>query len=194
MVDLDMDRFEDIVDNHIRLRGIERTINQVVFPFLERIGILWITSHINPAQEHLVSNIIRQKLIVGIDSVTTSLKVDKTILLFLPEGEHHELGMLFMYFLLKSRGVSTIYLGANVPLHDVEYVVNLKKPDYLFSHLTAVAYSFNFDRFLATMTKKFTGIPIVISGMLTQTYERKIPMQITFKRSFSEVIEFIATL
>lgn len=194
MVDLDMDRFEDIVDNHIRLRGIERTINQVVFPFLERIGILWITSHINPAQEHLVSNIIRQKLIVGIESVTTSLKVDKTILLFLPEGEHHELGMLFMYFLLKSRGVATIYLGANVPLHDVEYVVNLKKPDYLFSHLTAVAYNFNFDRFLATMTKKFAGIPIVISGMLTQTYERKIPMQINFKRSFSEVMEFIATL
>lgn len=194
MVDLDTEKLEDILDNYIRNRGIERTITQIIFPFMEKIGILWVTNHINPAQEHLVSNIIRQKLIVGIESATTSLKVQKTILLFLPEGEYHELGMLFMYYLLKSRGVSTIYLGANVPLCDVEYVVNLKKPNYLYSHLTAVGHSFNFDKFILTITKKFAGTPIIISGILTQSYERKIPPQINFKKSFSEVMEFVSAL
>ena len=194
MVDLDIDKLENIIDNYIRTKGIERSITQIIFPFMEKIGILWITNHINPAQEHLVSNIIRQKLIVGIESVSTTLKIDKTILLFLPEGEYHELGMLFMYYLLKSRGVSTIYLGANVPLNDVEYVINLKKPDYLYSHLTAVGHSFNFDKFIATITKKFTGTPIIISGLLTQSYERKIPQHITFKKSFSEVMEFVSAL
>ncbi|MCW3093075.1 MAG: MerR family transcriptional regulator [Ferruginibacter sp.] len=194
MVDLDVDKLEDILDNYIRARGIERTIVQLIFPFMEKIGILWITSHINPAQEHLVSNIIRQKLIVGIESVSSSLKVNKTILLFLPEGEHHELGILFMYYLLKSRGVSTIYLGANIPLRDVEYVVNLKKPDYLYSHLTSLGHNFNFDKFLQLITKKFVGIPIVISGLLTQSYEKKIPQHINFKKSFTEVMEFVSTL
>ncbi|MEO6729718.1 MAG: MerR family transcriptional regulator [Ferruginibacter sp.] len=194
MVDLDTEKLEDILDNYIRNRGIERTITQIIFPFMEKIGILWVTNHINPAQEHLVSNIIRQKLIVGIESANTSLKVHKTILLFLPEGEYHELGMLFMYYLLKSRGVSTIYLGANVPLCDVEYVVNLKKPHYLYSHLTAVGHNFNFDKFILTITKKFAGTPIIISGILTQSYERKIPPQINFKKSFSEVMEFVSAL
>jgi MerR family transcriptional regulator, light-induced transcriptional regulator len=99
-----------------------------------------------------------------------------------------------MYYLLKSRGVSTIYLGANVPLNDVEYVVNLKKPDYLYSHLTSVGHNFNFDKFIAAITKKFAGTPIIISGILTNTYEKKIPQQINFKKSFSEVMEFVAAL
>jgi DNA-binding transcriptional MerR regulator len=194
MVDLDMDKLEDLLDNYIKSRGIERTITQIIFPFMERIGILWVTNHINPAQEHLVSNIIRQKLIVGIESVSTSLKINKTILLFLPEGEYHEIGMLFMYYLLKSRGVATIYLGANVPLHDVEYVVNLKKPNYLYSHLTSVGHNFNFDKFILSITKRFAGTPIIISGLLTQSYERKIPQQINFKKTFSEVMEFVSAL
>lgn len=192
MVDLNIERLEDILDDHIRIRGIERTIIQVIFPYMEKIGILWLTNHINPAQEHLVSNIIRQKLIVGIEGIVTSLKVNKTVLLFLPEGEYHELGMLFMYFLLKSRGVSIIYLGANVPLNDVEYVVNLKKPDYLYSHLTSVGHNFNFDKFISNITKKFNGTPIIISGMLTNNYEKKIPTHINFKKSFPEVMEFVS--
>jgi DNA-binding transcriptional MerR regulator len=194
MVDLDMEKLEDMLDHHIQTKGIERTITQIIFPFMEKIGILWVTNHINPAQEHLVSNIIRQKLIVGIESVSTSVKVHKTVLLFLPEGEFHEIGMLFMYYLLKSRGVSTIYLGANVPLHDVEYVVNLKKPQYLYSHLTTAGHNFNFDKFILAITKRFASTPIIISGQLTQSLEKKMPQQVNFKKSFSEVMEFVSGL
>jgi DNA-binding transcriptional MerR regulator len=192
MVDIDIDTLEAILDKYIAARGIERAIIQVIFPFLEKIGILWLTNHINPAQEHLVSNIIRQKLIVGIDGIVTSLKVNKTVLLFLPEGEYHELGLLFMHYLLKSRGVNSIYLGCNVPLKDVEYVAKLKKPDYLYSHLTTVGQSFNFDKFISTVSKRFPRITVIVSGKLTCTYEKKIRPPVNFKRSFAEVMEFVA--
>jgi MerR family transcriptional regulator, light-induced transcriptional regulator len=194
MVDLDIDKFEIILDNYIIARGIERSISQIIFPFLEKIGILWLTSHINPAQEHLVSNIIRQKLIVGIESVVSSIDLKKTILLFLPEGEYHELGLLFLYYILKSRGAKVLYLGANVPMDDVEYVAKLKNPDYLFSHLTTVGHNFSFDRFLNGITKRFSGTPMIISGQLTHTYEKKIPPSINFKKSFSEMMEFVGGL
>jgi MerR family transcriptional regulator, light-induced transcriptional regulator len=194
MVDIDIERLEVILDKFIVARGIEKTITQIIFPFLEKIGILWLTNHINPAQEHLVTNIIRQKLIVGIDGIKTSIKVNKTILLFLPEGEYHELGLLFMYYLLKSRGIATLYLGSNVPLKDIEYVVKLKKPDYLYSHLTTVGQNFNFDRFLANITQKFTGIPIIISGQLTLSYQKKIQSPLNFKKSFGEVMDFVSGL
>jgi MerR family transcriptional regulator, light-induced transcriptional regulator len=194
MIDLDIDKFELILGNYIIARGIERSISQIIFPFLEKIGILWLTSHINPAQEHLVSNIIRQKLIVGIESVVSSVDLKKTILLFLPEGEYHELGLLFLYYILKSRGAKVVYLGANVPLDDVEYVAKLKTPDFLFSHLTTVGHNFSFDRFITNITKKFSGIPIIISGQLTHTFEKKIPPSINFKKSFQEVMEFVGSL
>jgi len=194
MIDMDMEKLEDILDNYILARGIERTITQIIFPYMERIGVLWLTNHINPAQEHIVTNIIRQKLIVGIEGVSTSLKVNKTVLLFLPEGEYHELGMLFMYYLLKSRGVNVIYLGCNVPINDVEYVVKLKKPNYIYSHITSVGHKFNFEKFINNLLKKFVSTPVIISGQFTNTYEKKIPPQINFKKSFSEVMEFVSGL
>ncbi len=194
MVDLDMDKFENMVDRYISAKGIEKTIVQILFPFLEKIGILWQTNHINPAQEHLVTNIIRQKLIVGIEGVKTSLKVDKSVLLFLPEGEYHEVGLLFVYYLLKSRGASIVYLGANIPLIDVEYVVRLKSPDYIFSHITSLANKFNFEKFITALSKKFTGTPIILSGQLIRSYQKKLPSTIKIKRSFPETMEFISGL
>ncbi|HMO61344.1 MAG TPA: MerR family transcriptional regulator [Ferruginibacter sp.] len=194
MVDLDMENFEEILDKYILSRGIERSITQIIFPFLEKIGVLWLTNHINPAQEHLVSNIVRQKLIVGIEGASSSLSINKSVLLFLPEGEYHEMGLLFIYYLLKSRGVPVIYLGANIPLQDVEYVAKLKKPAYLYTHLTCCGQNFNLDKFINGITKKFPTTPIVLSGRLSQAYEKKIPAQINFKKSYQEVVEFIASI
>lgn len=194
MIDLDIDRFEKTLDEHIRVRGIEKAITQIIFPFLEKIGVLWMTDHINPAQEHLVSNIIRQKLMIGIESTGSVVSVDKTLLLFLPEGEHHELGLLFTYYLLKSRGVRVLYLGANVPLKDLEFVIKLKRPDHVYTHLTSLAHNFNFERFLLRFSSILHDTDAIISGLMTQQYKKEIPAKIQFKRSLNEVMEYIGSL
>ncbi|MCU0322605.1 MAG: MerR family transcriptional regulator [Chitinophagaceae bacterium] len=194
MVDLNIEDFELVLDKYIQTKGIERTITQIIFPFLERIGILWLTNHINPAQEHLVTNIIRQKLIVGIEGANSHFTVNKTLLLFLPEGEHHELGLLFMYYLLKSRGIKVLYIGANAPLKDIEYVAKLKKPDYLYCHLTSVANNFNFEKFLNNYHQRINGYKLIVSGLLTQGYKKSVPPNIEFKKSLSEVMEYISSL
>ncbi len=194
MVDMELEGFEAILEEHIRTKGIEKTIHQIIFPFMERIGVLWITGHINPAQEHLVSNIIRQKLIVGTEAVSPMFTLKKVGLLFLPEGEYHELGLLFIQYLLKSRGLYVYYLGANVPMDDVEYVVKHKQPDFIYTHLTSVSSVFNFDKFIQQSLKRFGQTPLIISGRLAATYEHKIPSEIHFKRSLQEVTSFISDL
>lgn len=194
MIDLDMEGFEKILSNYIAAKGIERTVVQVIFPFLEKTGILWQTGRINPAQEHLVTNIIRQKLIVGIETTVSHIRLGKTFLLFLPEGEHHELGLLFMYYLLKSRGATTLYLGTNVPVKDVEHVVRVKKPDIIFVHLTANGSGFNLEKFLQQVQLRFQGTNTVISGQVTQAYKKRIPQFVHFKRSLSEVMEYFSSL
>ncbi|MEO6488764.1 MAG: B12-binding domain-containing protein, partial [Ferruginibacter sp.] len=194
MIDLDMVSLERSIDKFIKERGIEKAITQIIFKFLEKIGILWLTNHINPAQEHLVSNMIRQKLIVGIDTVSSPIILNRSVLLFLPEGEYHELGLLFMHFILKSRGVKVIYLGSSIPLQDVSYLVELKRPDYLYCHLTTVGQNFNFDKFLYNLCKKVAGTPIIVSGQLTNTYTKKIHPPVYFKRTLDEVMEFVGSL
>lgn len=194
MVDLNLEKFEQVLDNYILARGIEKSITQIIFPFLEKIGILWITNHINPAQEHLVTNIIRQKLIVGIESVRTHLQSDQLVLLFLPEGEHHEMGLLFIYYLLKSKGVKVLYLGSNVPIKDLEFVIKVKAPTQIFTHLTSVAHNFSLERFLNTITTKLPNTPLIVSGLLAQQYKKKLPANVALKQSLPEVMEFITSL
>jgi len=194
MVDLEPDRFEDVLDHYIRARGIDKAISYLIFPFLDKIGILWLADNINPAQEHLVTNIIRQKLIVGIESTVSHVVVDRKVILFLPEGEYHELGLLYIYYLLKSRGVHAFYLGANVPLRDLEYITSLKKPDYLYSHISCIRSSFNFDKFLQQLNQRLPGVTFIASGIVARAHIKKTHPKVQFKRSLQEVMEFVATL
>ncbi len=193
MIDLETDKFEATVNKYIRLNGIEKCIKEIIFPFLEKIGILWQTGHIMPAQEHFVTNIIRQKLIVAIDSVPCNPE-GRPCLLFLPEGEYHELGLLFLCYLVKSRGSKVIYLGANVPMGDVQSIVNTMKPDLAFIHLTSTSQNFNFEKLLRNIEAKMNGISTIISGYPTRHYSKEVPACVSFKKTFPEVMEFVTSL
>ena len=194
MVDLDIAAFEAILDDHINTKDIDKTILQVIFPFLEKIGMLWVTNNINPAQEHLVSNVIRQKIIIGIENTNSYLKVNKTALLFLPEGEHHEMGLLFAHYILKARGFNILYMGTDTPLGDVAFIVSRKKPDLVYTHLISLPANFNFDKFLSAIGIMGTSTPIILSGPLINYYKKDLPPNIHFKHSLTEVIESLSSI
>ena len=194
MVDLDISGFEKIIDKQIAANGIEKVTLRIIFPFFERIGILWQTGHINPAQEHLTTNIIRQKLIVGIDQAKPVLKIKRSFLLFLPEREHHELGLLLVYYLLKKRGAEVFYIGANVPLKDAQFVNDTKKPDFIYIHLTSTSAGFNFEKFIKQTSEKISKPKIIISGFPTHGYKKVLPKNVEFKHSLVELVEFISSL
>lgn len=189
MIDLDVDSFEGLLTDEISVRGIDAVINDVIFPFLEKIGILWLTNNINSAQEHLVTNIIRQKLLVGIDVTVSQVKSNKSALLFLPEGEHHEVGLLYVNYFLKSHGIKVFYLGADVPLADLEFIVKAKSPDYLYTHLT-VAHNYNVERLFSNLYYRIKETPVIISGPVTSHYKKTIPPNFHFKKSLQEVKDF----
>jgi DNA-binding transcriptional MerR regulator len=194
MVELRVDEFESLLTTYINSNSFEEAVRFIIFPFLERIGILWQTNHINPAQEHLVSNIIRQKVIVAIDELSPGERMDKMVLLFLPENEHHELGLLFSYYLIRKQGVGVLYLGASVPLRDLHFIVERKNPAYLYSHITSLANPLKFEKFLAGLQNQVKNLPVIISGHVAQAYRKPAPSNIAFKRSLSEVEEFVASL
>lgn len=192
MIDLNSSAFEKSVDEYIDANGIEKAIKNLIFPFLNKVGILWMTSHVRVAQEHLISNIVRQKLIRGIEDVKVKTNGAKAIVLFLPNGEYHELGLLYVHYLLKLKGRDTIYLGADVPLEELAYVCNTKQPVILYTHLTSLPSRFDFEKFLSVVRQNTNNTPLVISGRITQDYTKKIPAGVSFGRSLEEVIEQLA--
>jgi DNA-binding transcriptional MerR regulator len=103
MLDLDEQAFEKLLSTSFLQMGIEKTMIQVVFPFFRSIGIMWQTGSINPAHEHFITNIIRQKLIVAIDGQNARMDGwGKKYMLFLPEGEFHEIGLLFANYAIRA--------------------------------------------------------------------------------------------
>ena len=194
MVSLNMANFERQMDTYIGQKGIEKTIIEIIFPFMERVGILWITNHINPAQEHLATNVIRQKIILGIEKLPPVLHYSKRIVLFMPEGEYHEIGLLYVHFLLKQRGFYVDYLGANVPMVDLRYLSEFHKVDYLYCHLTSPANNFKIHKFFDQLAEVSKIIPIVISGQLAQAYKGQIAGNIQLKRTLSETISFLESI
>src|SRR5688572_16994258 len=116
MIELDEEMFDRSFNQAVLQLGFEKAMLQIVYPFLERIGILWQTNNINPAHEHFISNLIRQKLIVAIDGQLVRKTENATrFILFLPEGELHEIALLFMNYLLRSRHFRVLYLGQSLP-------------------------------------------------------------------------------
>ena len=194
MVSLNMANFERQMDTYIGQKGIEKTIIEIIFPFMERVGILWITNHINPAQEHLATNVIRQKIILGIEKLPSVLNYSKRIVLFMPEGEYHEIGLLYVHFLLKQRGFYVDYLGTNVPMIDLKYLSEFHKVDYLYCHLTSPAKNFKIHKFFDQLSEVSKIIQIVISGQLAQAYKGQIAGNIQLKRTLAETISFLESI
>lgn len=166
MLELDEVRFDQQLTNNIKMFGMEETITQIVYPFLQHIGILWQTNTINPAQEHFITYLIRQKLVVAIDeigSVPTKPGYKKFILC-LPEGELHELSLLFACYLVKLSGHKCIYLGQSLPLCDLAEVQAVHKADFIFTIITSTPCLDDVEPYLERMSHLLPEATIWITG------------------------------
>ncbi len=165
MVEMDEDKFETQLTEFIKRDGFEDAMLHVIYPFFDKIGVLWQTGNITPAQEHFVSNIVRQKVIVAIDGLAkNTIPESKLFLLFLPEGELHEIGLLFTNYLLRKYGHKVIYLGQSLPLKDLAYVVRNRKPDYLLTYITSPIDG-GIKEYIHAMQKTCPDRPVYVAGM-----------------------------
>ena len=194
MIDMRNIDFEKLLNDHIRDFGIEKTITEIMFYFLEKVGILWHTNHILPVQEHVVSNIVRQKILSAIDVLPLVHKQAPVFLLFLPEDEHHEMGLLYVYYLLRKRKIPAIYLGTSTPLKDVQFLFENRVPDYLYLHLTSFPRRHNLPNYLSTLSKHFPDTKILLSGSAIRDYQKALASNITKFQSLEEVISYIRTV
>ena len=166
MVELDEYKFDKILSRYIMHEGFENAVIKVIFPFFEKIGLLWQTGSINPAHEHFVSNLFRQKLMVAIDNIVVpESKENKKFILFLREGEYHELALLFYNYLIKKSGKPVYYLGNSVPIGDLEETVKMIQPDFLFTSLTSSLNKTEVKDYIDNLSKSFPKQKIFVTGL-----------------------------
>ncbi len=163
----------------------------MLYPFFFFFCIMWQTGTITPAQEHFISNLVRQKIIVAIDSIVSSDHPQaKTFMLFLPEKELHEIGLLFMNYCIKKRGHKAIFLGSMLPLDSLIKALKIKHPDYLVTTTSSPIEAHPASKYLTELSKNFRGDKIILS---TNIYNQqpKFPDSIKIVQSITEFISEI---
>ncbi len=187
MIEMDENKFEKIFNTAVINLGFEEAVIKIMYPFFEKIGILWQIGTINPAHEHFISNLIRQKLIVAIDGlISAPVSNDKLFLLYLPEGEFHELGLLFYYYLIKKAGHKVIYLGQTVPIEGVREAIKLKKVDYIVTAFVTALNENEYTDYLINLSEGFKVRQIFVSGLQTNSFNSKLPEIIKVVRNIAD--------
>ena len=191
MLELDEDRFEKILSTNILQIGFERTMLNLIYPFFQKIGILWQTGAITPAQEHFISNLVRQKIIVAIDGqVVHSTNYNKKYLLYLPENELHEMSLLFSSYIIKSRNNKVIYIGQNVPHNDLIQIYKDHNPDYLLTVFTTSPTVNHTQAYIYKISDSFKNSTVLISGHQVVGQDMDLPGNIMLLNKLQDLIEF----
>lgn len=191
MIELDEARFVQLFNNCVLRFGFEQSVLNVLFPFFQKIGIMWQTGVINPAQEHFVSNIVRQKIIAATDSLPVIINPNKPkVLLLLPESELHEISLLFYNYALKSREYATVYLGQAVPLESLTRIADITKPQVIISVIT----NSTGNLVLQSIIQKFEtvkNVKFLLSGASVIKHTEKLPKRIESFRDLNHLFELI---
>jgi len=186
--------FSEILSGCIEEMGLTRTMDVVLFPFMKRIGMLWQTGTIDPSHEHFASNLIRDRLIVEIDKVEKPVKKHtKRFLLFLPEAEMHETGLLFARYLLKKCGMDTLYLGQEIPYSDVKKVILSYRPDYAFIVLTSLNLGKDVNKIIRKVMDHL-DVPLLVAGSLISEFDILVQDQLKPLKNVCDIVEFLEEL
>ena len=166
MIEIDEFKFESILNASIMKLGFETTVFDILYPLFERIGVLWQIGSINPAQEHFISNLIRRKMLVAIDALPPANGNDtKQFILYLPEWELHEIGLLLYEYLIRKKGHKVIYLGQSLPMDDLVSISRTKSTDYILTSFTSPLPKNELRSYLETLANNFLDQTIFISGI-----------------------------
>ncbi|PWT95258.1 MAG: hypothetical protein C5B52_18240 [Bacteroidetes bacterium] len=189
-VDFDQERFEKIFHNIILYFGFEKSFLYVVYPFLVKIGLLWVTGNIVPAQEHFASNIIRKKIILATDGLENAkVQTHKKVIIFAPQEEHHELPLLLMQYLMKKNGITNVYLGTGKSWNDLHDYVEILKPTHLYCHIVTNLTEFSSDELVRKLCENYPDLQIVLSGPFV-TQITILPKNLLLLNSLDEILEF----
>jgi DNA-binding transcriptional MerR regulator len=186
--------FSEILAGCIDEMGLIKTMDIILFPFMKRVGMLWQTGAIDPSHEHFASNLIRDRIIVEIDKLEKPENPKpKRFLLFLPEAEMHETGLLFARYLLKKCGQDTLYLGSEIPYQDLKKVVESYKPDYSFIVLTSLNLGKDINKIIGKVMDNL-DVPLLVAGSLISEFDILANDQLTPLKNVCDMVDFLEDL
>lgn len=168
------EEFSKILAHCFNIYGVLSAYKNIVYPLINRVGLMWTANLLPPAQEHFMTNLIRQKIFASIDLLPSNNNYKETWVLLLPEDEFHEIGLLFSYYLLKINNVNVVYLGSNVPVNTLNVSLNELNPDNVLMFLVHNNHVSKPQNYLESINSKKIKGKIYISGLTKMIKQLKL--------------------
>lgn len=164
-IDLDEVSFRSAVDSVLLHLGLERAMALVLYPFFQKVGMLWVTGNIVPAQEHFATNIIRNKIILATSRIKAkNMVANCKYLIFCPQGEFHEIPVLFVQYILRQRGIPSVYFGVNTDMDQISDFLEKNEATHLFLHLITNFTHLEPGTLLSDLHLRFPKLNILAAG------------------------------
>lgn len=178
--------FDELLSKYIKNYGLKSTYVDVLYPLLVRLGLMWRKDSICAAQEHFLSNIIRQKIAVAINEIPYPQENATKWLLFLPQEEEHEIGILFAHYLLRQHGQQVIYLGSRVPMKSVEQAIAANDIQHILLFMVNVKQRIYAQNYIDSLSANNIGIQIHLAGSGKLLADLQLPKNVNWIKGIEE--------
>ena len=189
-LNFDKYQFEKTFNTGILKLGMQNTIEKVLFPTLNKIGVLWQSEEINPAQEHFFSSMVKQKMFSAIDAIQEPEKSSTRCILFLPEEEDHEIGLLYFNYLLLKGGAKTIYLGTRMPLINIIDSEKIIQPTHIIFFIIKLLPIEEIEKYIKEIAKSLPNQTIILCGNPEYNAKIKLPLNVRYLASPDEAKKY----
>lgn len=194
MINFDQTSFSNTYNGLLAENSFREIFKEFFIPLLNELGLLWQTDTITPAHEHFITAMIKQKILVNIDKIQTNepTKKEKTFVLYLPEGEIHDIGLLYVNYEIIIRGYKSVYLGQSIPQKNLAELLRNADNLCFLSYFTVAPTQEKVEKYIndfGELIKDYQNPSFWIIGKQTiHVDQTKLPKYINIFTSIEELI------
>jgi DNA-binding transcriptional MerR regulator len=193
LIELDNFKFESILNTNIKQLGLEKTMLEVIYPFLEKLGILWISGSINQVHERYLNYLVKQKIIGEIDKIPPVKGINnRKFLIFLPFSSDQELSLLFLHYLILARTFSVTNLGTHITIEDVIAAAHIIHPDFIIM-LNVDPSGSELSQFVKALYKELDS-KLIISGNVLNFADSALQSNLIQLEGMDQTLDFLQNL
>ena len=194
MINFDQRIFTKTFNELLELYSFNEIFKNVFIPLLNELGVLWQTNSISPSHEHFITSLIKQK----IHSICEDLQLnepkrkDRRFVLFLPNNEIHELGLLYLHYEVLSKGFQSVFLGQSVPIESLNNLVDIGEPITFISYFTIEPTQDKVEAYLNTFHSEIIenmDSELWVLGYQVQFIEKELPNKMHSFTSIDQLVE-----
>lgn len=192
MIEMNEADFNELFQKTVTRKGLQATVIELIYPFLTHVGMLWNTNKLIPVQEHFISNLIRQKIVVAIDALPVPKPNAPSICMFLLDGEDHEIGLLLASYIASNIGFKVYYLGQNLPVSNIGEMVEISKPSVMFSMFISPSPNKIYKKINSLQEQ--TDTPLLISGSAVNFEKLEMSEKLIHIKSPTDLVDYLTNM